>query len=135
MVYATSGSLLDMPVAVSPDGALVAVGLSSGRIPVFASEGGPPLQTFNGDELRDGSEGWAVSVAFSPDGTRLLAGTRGNGAKLWAARPGAAREAEQARAACERLRDANAPLEFTAADVAVFPILRGAELKPCAKVQ
>ncbi len=67
---------------MSPDGKIIAIGCSSGRIHLrktaTISEPGPVLQT----------RGWIRSLVFTPDGERLMAGTSEGVVAFWDARNG-----------------------------------------------
>ena len=87
---ATGGLLATSPdhgglvaaVAISPDNSLAASGNLSGRARVFPVTGGPALELAgHGDEI--------YSLAFAPDGTRLVTASKDRTARVWDAVTGA----------------------------------------------
>lgn len=68
---------LAMSIDLSPDGQIVAVGDSSGRIYLWDITTTQLLATF------EGHTGWVWSVTFSPDGTLLASGSTDTSMRLW----------------------------------------------------
>jgi WD40 repeat protein/serine/threonine protein kinase len=63
--------------AFSPDGAILAIGVSNGEIVFFDSTSGAEIHRFKAHDDR------ASGLAFSPDGRRLVSGSYDNTVKIW----------------------------------------------------
>jgi len=83
-------------VAFSPDGKRIVSGSSDGTARIWDVESGKELQVLNngktlgpnprngGATLSWGAINWVTSVAFSPDGKRVVTGSRSDTARIWA---------------------------------------------------
>ena len=68
-------------LAWTPNGKMLAVGLATGNVEVFAPTGGKALQTYE----RGGSPPQVSALAWSPDSNTLLAGRGNHTAQVWPA--------------------------------------------------
>ena len=112
-------------VAYAPDGKTLVTGSTDDTAIIWDVRTGEALNTLIGHK------GDVRSVVYSPDGKTLVTGSGDDTVKIWnVPEIILAKPTEQVRIACETLWKANAPLNFTAADVAVYPVLKGEPIDP-----
>jgi predicted NACHT family NTPase len=111
--------------AFSPDGKFIVTGSVDNTARIWDAETGQPLRTLQGHE------GGVASAAFSPDGKFIVTGSRDSTARIWAVPEILLADAPtQVTMACKMLADARAPLAFSIADIARYPVLQGVAEDP-----
>ncbi|MEQ9507154.1 MAG: TIR domain-containing protein [Hyphomonas sp.] len=111
--------------AFSPDGQWIVTGSYDYTARIWNAETGDAVRTLEGHDAE------VNSATFSPDGQWIVTGSDDGTAKIWAMPDFLLADAEtQVRQACEMLWKANAPLAFTRADIAIYPVLEGQPVDP-----
>jgi WD40 repeat protein len=111
--------------AFSADGNWIVTGSSDRTARIWNAETGAPVRTL------EGHRGWVLSAAFSTDGKWIVTGSEDGTARIWAMPDFLlADAATQVKQSCEMLRKARAPLAFSKADIARYPVLQDQPVDP-----